>query len=374
MKYKTIFIHILTDIRFWILVSVCLRFECLLSPPIMWRETLTASIARNFLEIDNNIFYPRVDIGGERTGIIAGEFPFYNYLIYLLYKIFGYANWYGRPLNILITAWGALAFHSIVKRMLGESIAFYATIFFTFSIMFPFSHRIMPDTIAVSLALIGVYYGWRWLEANSVMYLVLSFIFVALGLLNKMPAFCVVWLLGFPLLQPHFSIRGRKILVFSSTIATLLMVVWYFLWVPYLLKTYDYQLFWTTTFTESWTKWGEHYDELWRRLHTNLFGNALTFFLAIMGVGTFLARKPKPLVWMMAGYFLTYLYFILKTGHVFPTHDYYTIPIAPLAAIMAGYGLETLTDKQYLFSPKRTVYISQNEQCIIFAGFGVKNS
>ena len=34
-----------------------------------WRQTLGAMIARNFLETDNNILYPRIDITGEKTGI-----------------------------------------------------------------------------------------------------------------------------------------------------------------------------------------------------------------------------------------------------------------------------------------------------------------
>ena len=49
-------------------------------------------IARNFLEIDANIMYPRIDMAGDKTGIIGSEFPFFNYLIYLFFEIFNFSH------------------------------------------------------------------------------------------------------------------------------------------------------------------------------------------------------------------------------------------------------------------------------------------
>ncbi len=60
--------------------------------------------ARNFLEVDANIFYPRIDIAGEKTGITGMEFPLLNYIIFLQAKIFGYAHWYGRLINLIVSS------------------------------------------------------------------------------------------------------------------------------------------------------------------------------------------------------------------------------------------------------------------------------
>ena len=49
-----------------------------------WRQSLTNMIARNFIQIDNNILYPRIDVDGNKSGIMATEFPLFNYLIYLV--------------------------------------------------------------------------------------------------------------------------------------------------------------------------------------------------------------------------------------------------------------------------------------------------
>lgn len=47
---------------------------------------------------------------------------------------------------------------------------------------------------------------------------------------------------------------------------------------------------------------------------------------------------------------MTFLFFILKTGAVFPTHNYYIIPFTPIMALLVGIGLEKVPVK-YLFIP-----------------------
>ena len=55
-----------TDIRFWILLFFFLRLYGITNAPLEishnWRQSLTNMIARNFLEIDNNILYPRMTL------------------------------------------------------------------------------------------------------------------------------------------------------------------------------------------------------------------------------------------------------------------------------------------------------------------------
>ena len=47
------------------------------------------------MNMRRNIFYPTVDLGGEKTGIVGCEFPILNYLIYVASLGFGYEHWYG---------------------------------------------------------------------------------------------------------------------------------------------------------------------------------------------------------------------------------------------------------------------------------------
>ena len=75
-----------SNIRFWIVVLFIIRLIGITNPPLEvehnWRQTTVTMVARNFLEVDNNIFYPRVDFAGDKTGITGMEFPLLNYMIY----------------------------------------------------------------------------------------------------------------------------------------------------------------------------------------------------------------------------------------------------------------------------------------------------
>ena len=121
----------LRDIRFWIVVFFILRLVGITNPPLEtghnWRQSLTCMIARNFLEIDNTILYPRIDMAGEKTGIIGSEFPFFNYLIYLISELFGYEHWYGRLINLSISSLGIWYFYRLAKEYFSREIAFNAS-------------------------------------------------------------------------------------------------------------------------------------------------------------------------------------------------------------------------------------------------------
>ena len=64
---------LLKDIRFWIVLLFTVRLFGITNPPLEvghnWRQTTVTMVARNFLEVDNDVLYPRVDIAGEKTGI-----------------------------------------------------------------------------------------------------------------------------------------------------------------------------------------------------------------------------------------------------------------------------------------------------------------
>jgi hypothetical protein len=89
---KVLIKKLITDIRFWIIIFFVLRLFGITNAPLEfghnWRQSLTNMIARNFFENGANLLYPSIDLAGEKSGIIGSEFPFYNYLIYILSSIF----------------------------------------------------------------------------------------------------------------------------------------------------------------------------------------------------------------------------------------------------------------------------------------------
>ena len=107
------------DIRVWICVFFLLHLTTITLPPLepasTWRQTDGLMVARNFYEVDANIMYPRVDVAGDKTGIVGCEFPFLNYLIYLLALVFGYAHWYGRLIDLIVSSVGVYYLYRLIK-------------------------------------------------------------------------------------------------------------------------------------------------------------------------------------------------------------------------------------------------------------------
>ena len=105
---RSVAIKLLKDIRFWIFLFFLVRLFGITDPPLeamhSWRQALTNMIARNFLEVSPNIFFPRIDTAGDLTGIIGSEFPLLSYLVFLVSEIFGYEHWYGRLINLIISS------------------------------------------------------------------------------------------------------------------------------------------------------------------------------------------------------------------------------------------------------------------------------
>lgn len=155
------------DIRFWIVLFAVLRLYGIANPPLevshSWRQTTVAMAARNFYEIDSNILFPRIDIGGDLSGITGMEFPLMNWLIYLFSLLFGFHDWFGRAINLLVTSLGCWYFFRLLKPRFGQQNAFCSTLILCASLWFPFARKIMPDTFSLSLVLIGMYYGLDFL-------------------------------------------------------------------------------------------------------------------------------------------------------------------------------------------------------------------
>ena len=313
-----------------------------------WRQSLTNMIARNFLESDPNIFYPRIDMAGNQTGIIGSEFPFYNYLIYIVSLFGGYSHWYGRLINLIVSSIGIYAFYLLIKEVCNKKIAFNASIVFLSSIWFAFSRKIMPDTFSVTLVIIGLYYCYTYLMTGSLLKLLLFFLFSTVGMLCKIPALSLISVISILILIKEIPIN-KKIIVFILTIISLVFVTfWYFYWVPYLLNTYHYQLYFPKGLIEGLKEITLLLPDFLKKFYFDSLSSyiSLPFLLA----GVYYIFREGNLYFKMGILVITctFFVFILKTGAVFPLHNYYIIPFTPVMALIVGYGLSKIPSK-YLY-------------------------
>ncbi|NVO21593.1 MAG: glycosyltransferase family 39 protein [Bacteroidetes bacterium] len=346
-------VPILGDIRFWILLFFFFRLVGITNAPLesghSWRQCLTNMIARNFSEGGPDILYPRIDMAGDRTGIIGSEFPFYNYLIYLLSSLFGYAHWYGRIINLLISSIGTYYFFLLAGKLSDRRIAFSSTIILLCSIWFGYSRKIMPDTLSVSLVIIGLFYGYQYLYSNSLKSLLLFMIFSGLGVLCKIPAMSLMAAIPVILLVKEIPAKRKLIVAITGLLCLFPAFMWYFYWVPYLVQTYHYQLYFPKGLMEGIREILPLTWQLFEKFYFSSLFSYLAFGFFVAGVYYISRSKTLWLKLGLAMISLIFLAFIIKTGAVFPLHSYYIIPFTPVMAFIAGHGIAKLPLKfQYI--------------------------
>lgn len=340
----------LKDIRFWIFVLFIIRLIGITNPPLEvghnWRQTTVTMVSRNFLEVDNNIFYPRIDIAGEKSGITGMEFPLLNYMIYIIAKIFGYQHWYGRLINLLISSIGLFYFFKLTRKYFTEQVAFSSTIVLAVSIWFQFSRKVMPDTFSMSLMIACIYYGSNYLEntlsKNNFLYLICYGVLMSLGVLSKLPSGFLLVVFVLFLLDKNISIKRKVIFSIVSLIGILPVVIWYYYWVPYLVDKYG---FWHFFMGKGFS---QGFNEILQNLNETLskfYDTALKFIgfgVFLYGLGYSIIKGDSKIYFLFILTFISFSIIIFKAGYTFPHHNYYIIPFVPVMALIAGYGLSKI--------------------------------
>jgi len=344
---------VLTDIRFWILLFFLVRLTGITNAPLEvghnWRQSLTNMIARNYLVNGANILYPMIDMAGEKTGIIGSEFPLFNYLIYLVSSVFDYSHWYGRLINLSVSSLGLYFFYKLVKELFTKRIAFNSTIVLTVSIWFAFSRKIMPDTFSVSLVLIGLFYAYKYLENSKISYLIPFFVFCTIGMLCKIPALSLFSVIAIPILIKNINIRKKVVLLSLGALSLVIVSLWYFYWVPYLLKTYHYQLYFPKGIIEGFLEIIPWLPEYLEKFYFSSLQSYLAFVCSLVGMILLIKNKYKTQALGIGLITTIFILFTLKTGSVFPQHNYYIIPYTPVLALLAGYTISQIPIKyQYI--------------------------
>jgi len=304
-------------------------------------------MSRNLYEVDNNPMYPRVDNGGKHNGIIASEFPVFNYMVYLVSIPFGYAHWYGRLINLILSTIASWYFYKLLKLYFDESIAFNATMLLTLSIWFGFSRKSMPDTFSMSLMILAFYQVFKFTKTNTWWRLALYGLLAATSILAKLPALFSLSILLLPCLSKNIAYLPKASIVLASICVFSIMYWWYFVWGGYLLKTWEYQLFFPKNYKEGPKEFLPYIDKAFEQFYFSAFQSFAGFGMFLLGL--FYCFKNKiwlPLQILLVS-FPVFVIFIVMSGNVFAIHSYYIIPFVPVMALIAGAGLRYLPAKIY---------------------------
>lgn len=344
----------LKDIRFWLILFFFVRLYGITNPPTEfqhpWRQADGLMIARNFYERNANIFYPMVDIAGEKSGIVGSEFPLLNYLIYLVSLGFGYEHWYGRLIVLIVSTFGSLYFFKVLRKFFGDSVAFNATIILTTSLWFSYSRKIFPDCFGASLCIIALYFFFEYLESKKIRHLAFYFVLALFGCLSKISAATILATLAIPIFVMDFPLKQKVFACVASTIILASIFWWYFIWFPHLNEMYGFPNHFTT---------GCSFGVGWKEIQSNWF--AVTWGLLIVPIkyiGAIIFTSSLIYVfykkeWLIFSIFalayFSFLVVILKTGSSIVADNYYILCAIPGMAFITGYTLAKISNKRLMW-------------------------
>lgn len=159
------------SIQYLVLLSILLHLPFLFARPDLahlWRQSDTAAVARNFIEEDGSLFLPRVDVRGNLTGITGMEFPFYNYIVSLLYRVFGIWDPIGKWLSLVCSTIALTLFYRLALLLGSPVLAGYATLTLLSSyLFFQLGSMFMPDMMAMAFHIMSIYSFVRFLDSNK---------------------------------------------------------------------------------------------------------------------------------------------------------------------------------------------------------------
>ena len=376
IEIKNIY-RVFSGIYFWIAFFFILRLIGISNPPLEsghnWRQITGLMVARNFLETNNSIIYPRIDLisANSNTGIIGMEFPILNYLHYLISLVFGYSHWYGRLINLIVSTLGIVSFYKVLKIVFDEKLAFFSTFFLITSIWFAYSRKIMPDTFSISLMFIGIFFCSKYITSNNYKYLFYFILFSSIGILSKIPA-GIYFVLILPLAVYSRDLANKTKIIVSLIIPISLCFIWYFKWNFHLELEYG-----------NWYNSGKSISEgtidiinnlglTFQKFYFSSFNSYILFVVFFTGIISMVSSGIKYLNAIFFSMLFIFIIYILKSGRFFYHHSYYIIPFVPIMALICGFVVSKIENKKFVF----LILFSSSIECIAnqYNDFFIKDS
>ena len=311
-----------------------------------WRQCNTMAVARNFYEEGMNILRPRVDRRNDSDGVTGMQFPSFEWVAAGGYHLFGFHESIPRLLNWLIYMAGVVAFYYLVRGISGRAglaavgawcLAWSPELFF---------HGVnaLPDVLALTASLAGLYWFGRWRETRRVGVLALSLLAITLAGLTKLQ-FLIV---GFPiavfvlrdLLARQLPARDLARLLAYAVVAVAVPLAWY----AYALRLIeatglaDFGLV-VRPADDLATAWATFERNLRVDLPETLVGYGTLGLLAV-GLWRLLRHAPTRHPWFLPGlaWGLALAAYYFAELHQMKYHGYYLIPLLPVLLLLATWG------------------------------------
>ncbi|MGB9678201.1 MAG: glycosyltransferase family 39 protein, partial [Candidatus Ratteibacteria bacterium] len=309
-----------------------------------FRQTQTATVARNFYKNGINFFKTELDVFGKgEEGILLLEFPVYQAVVCLFYKIFWQSEIWGRVVSIIMAYIGSFFLFKLL---------FLLTEDLTFSLLTVFLYLSIPINIhfnrtflmepTVMMTILGFLYFFTYgILKENVFYWISGIILSSISFLHKSlygPFFLipVVYLIFFR--NKNFN---KFVLLFSLLVPLSLM----FRWQLYCEEmNFVYGHFTLTLANKAYRirNFGTISERFFFKTYKpgilNLFPEILTPLTLIPAlIGIFAIKKRKEYQYFYYLFLSSFLFYFVLIK--LQEHHYYNMVITPIVAIFIAEGV-----------------------------------
>ena len=344
-----------------------------------WAQCMRASIAKNYAEESMNFFLPRLHNYLDGEGITGLEFPLVNYIVAILYKLFGFNEAYYRGFMCFTMFLGLFYFfklhnnllNNVFLSLLSVSLAFFSPVLVYYTTNF------MPDVTSLALVLIGWYLFFDYLKTTRVQKLYWLVLVLTIASLIKVTSFIAFGVLFCVLILDHFKfyhkttngeflIKHKKQFIIASVLGTMIIFGWYY-YAQWLSEKYHSNAFtlgsvYPKTEEEFWSVVEAIKNNWYTEYYRPEFYNILFYMLiAVVVLFKYTSRLLFSILFFttLGSLAFTFLMFIQ-----FKNHDYYIIPLLPSVFLLLLTFFDTINR---LFTKKVLVvkYVVAVVLCVI---------
>ncbi len=329
--------------NFWpvifVVSAVLLRLICIGQPILEGantRQLQTADITYNLFQGGFNFLYPQISLLPEPRYFLL-EPPIYNVIVAALYTVFGVHESLGRLVSIIAFAGTAYFIFIIACKHVSKSAAKAAVFVFSFSpLSIIYTRGFQPDTLALFFLTALVFYVSEWFDDEKNAFWP-ALIFGLLTFLSKQTYMFI--LISFLIMG--LLIKGQQILyekrVYIFTVLTALpSIIWSFH------SRHTTELFPNNFYSgnfdfSNWIYLPTFLNyEFYKTIFSWLSGLILTpVGFTLFLVGLFIKAKPKGDILLKAWLVGVIIFDLIFHQHAY-THEYYHLPLLPVASIIIG--------------------------------------
>lgn len=312
-----------------------------------FRQTQTATVARNFYLGGIDFFHTKLDIFGEgKEQVLILEFPIYQSVVTLFSRLLGFHDYVGRLVSLVFAGLSGIVLVLITNKLFSDkNIALTALVFFIFNpLNFYFQQTFMIESTVILLYLFSFYAWLKFSRNKETKWLIIASSFTAVAFIHKVvySPFLFISILGVLVFgMDRKELKKWKCLP-GLLFSLLIVIIW-----QYYVNIQNLENGHSNFVTGSGSQFLWNFGTLSERLEPSAWLSKLSFvqnsvtkyqwpvFLA--GI-IFLAVKKEKGRFIVFSWVLAMALYYLTLFRI-QSHDYYFMLVTPIFSIIAGYGL-----------------------------------